>query len=317
MNELRKDYLLNRYVIVSSNRGKRPDFSKKNEYHSDKASCPFCQLQVSPSFEWKADGKTVVSVIPNKFSAVSLEGNPTLTTHNTFYTFASAYGVSEVVIETPEHDVDFEDLPEPHVTAILSTFKERIKTLSAIPHIKYVSVFKNRGRDAGASIPHAHSQVIAHNMLPPWINEELMTHYQFVIENGFCPYCDIIKREKDSERRIFENEEFVAFTPYASRFAYEAWIFPKNHVKSIADLDQASLTHLANILKRVVQRLDALGKPAYNIEFHNAELTGENFHFHVEILPRIATWAGFELETGTIINTVSPEDAARFYRGEQ
>jgi UDPglucose--hexose-1-phosphate uridylyltransferase len=322
MNELRKDYLLNRFVIISSQRGKRPDLVgsvKPAAKESHKDNCPFCPehwQESIPSYEGKKDGKTIVRVIPNKFSAVSLEGNPEITTHNTFYTFAAAFGVHEVVIDTPEHDTEFESLSIEHVIEILKAYQQRILALRAIPGVRYVSIFKNRGKDAGASIPHAHSQVIAYNILPSWINEELMMHYKYIIENGTCPYCAIIEKEKGSLRRIMENEHVVAFTPYASRFSYEAWIFPKNHRACITDLNDQELAGIAEAVKTILLRLDDLGFPAYNLEFHNAEHAGENFHFHIEILPRMATWAGFELETGTIINSVSPEEAAKFYRRE-
>lgn len=321
MNELRKDYLLNRFVIVAKGRSLRPQLLD-GERHVDegRASCPFCpgneRLLAGIINEVRKDDSWMIRVVPNKFSAVSLEGDPHIQVHNRFYTFASAYGVHEVIVETPEHGKELEELSQEHIMGVLKTYVWRIRELALLKDIKYVSVFKNRGVAAGASIAHSHSQVIAYNIKPSWISEELMTAYKYQIENESCPYCEIIDREKASDRRVLEDEFFVAFTPYASRFPYELWIFPKVHYPNIALLRSVELFSLAGILKKVLLRLDGLGFPPFNLKVHNADMKGENFHFHIEISPRLSVWAGFELETGTVINTVSPEDAAAFYRGE-
>lgn len=318
MSELRKDYLLNRFVIISKGRAHRPQENGKAASLS-KDNCPFCpeHEEMLPTIinEIKKDDKWIIRVIPNKFSAVSLDGDPRIQTHNRFYTFASAYGTHEVIIETPDHGVELEDLSEEHIHGILKTYVWRIRALNDLPNIKYVSVFKNRGKEAGASLNHAHSQIIAYNIKPSWISEELMAAYKYFIENETCPYCEIIENERVSDRRVVENEFFAAFTPYASRFPYEIWVFPKTHYANLAQLRNDELFSLAGLLKKILLRLDDLGKPPYNLKVHNAELKGENFHFHIEISPRLSVWAGFELETGTVINTVSPEDAASFYRG--
>jgi UDPglucose--hexose-1-phosphate uridylyltransferase len=321
MNELRKDYILNRFVIVAKDRGKRPHILKEaRAVEEGRDSCPFCpgheHLLAGILNEIKKDDSWIIRVVPNKFSAVSLEGDPHIQMHNKFYTFASAYGTHEVIIETPEHGKELEELPQEHIQSVLKTYVWRIRELNDLANIKYISVFKNRGTAAGASLRHSHSQIIAYNIKPSWISEELMTAYKYLIENESCPYCEIIEQEKASDRRVFEDEHFVAFTPYASRFPYEVWVFPKNHYPNIALLRNEELFALAGVLKKLLLRLDDLGYPPFNLKIHNADLKGENFHFHIEISPRLAIWAGFELETGTVINTVSPEDAAKFYRGE-
>lgn len=324
MNELRKDYLLNRFVIVAPGRANRPNlFSEKpaasiREKHDSK--CPFCPGNESQLIgitdETQKDNAWTIRVVPNKFTAVTLEGNPEVRTDNKFYTFAAAYGVHEVIIETPDHAAELEDLPVEHIQTVIQTYIKRIRALNDLNHIRYVSVFKNRGVEGGASLPHSHSQIIAYNLKPAWISEELMAHYDYLIKNESCPQCEIICKEMESYRRVEENASFAAFTPYASRFPYELRIYPKKHYANIVDLSWDESMHLAMILKKMLQQLDKLGYPPYNMTIHNAEPTGENFHFYVEILPRLSLWAGLELETGTIINKVSPEDAARFYRGE-
>lgn len=324
MNELRKDYLLDRFVIIAPGRAQRPHLIKPDENVSQKrdyeSKCPFCpgneHMLNGITSEVKKDNNWIIRVVPNKFGAVSLEGDPEVRTANKFYTYASAYGVHEVIVETPEHDKELENLSQEHIMGVLQTYVWRIKELHAMPHIKYVSVFKNRGIEAGASIPHSHSQVIAYNIKPSWIAEELRVVYNYIIQNESCPYCEIIQKEKDSDRRVFENEFFVAFTPYASRFPYELWIFPKRHVANIVQLNGDELNNLASLLKKFLSKLEELGVPPYNLILHNAESDGENYHFYLEISPRLAKWAGMELETGTIINKIQPEEAAKFYRGE-
>lgn len=321
MNELRKDYILDRYVIISKERSKRPLLiCEKPPAADDRTKCPFDPGHEHMLFgiinEIKKGDDWIIRVVPNKFSAVSLEGDPEIKTDNKFYTYASAYGFHEVIIETPDHETELEELPVEHIQGILKTFVWRIKELNDREHIKYVSLFKNRGLEAGASLKHSHSQIIAYNVKPSWISDELLKVYEYFVKNESCPYCEIIEREKTSDRRAFENESFVAFAPYASRFPYEIWIFPKKHYSNISNLKNEELFNLASMLKSILMQLDKLGYPPYNLKIHNAQPAGEFFHFHIEISPRLSVWAGFELETGTVINTVAPEDAAKFYRGE-
>ena len=321
MPELRKDYLLDRYVIIATERSQRPtDSIPKRDKPSAKTKCPFCpeneKMLLGVKEEIKgSDGNWLVRAVPNKYAAVSLEGEPKIQTHNKFFTFASAYGMHEVIIDTPDHNTEFEDLPQEHIEKVLEMYIRRIKALDGQPNIKYVALFKNRGVIAGASISHAHSQIIAYNALPTKVEEELKAFYDYFIKNEACPFCEIINIEKGSYRRCFEDEHFVAFTPYASRFAFEIWIFPKRHIGNIIQLDEAEIKSLACMLMKVLNRLDNLDYPPYNMQVHNAE-TGEAFHFHIEITPRLATWAGFEIATETVINPTSPEEAAKFYRGE-
>ena len=321
MPELRKDYLLDRYVIIATERAKRPhDFVHKKDKKSPKSKCPFCpenEHMLPKMVEEIKDesGNWIVRSVQNKYAAVSLEGDPKIKTHNKFFTFASAYGYHEVIIETPDHDAEMEDLPQDHVEKVIWMYINRIKALNDQPNIRYVSVFKNRGIVAGASISHSHSQLIAYNNLPTKVEEELKAFYDYFIQNESCPFCEIIEMEKSSDRRCFENDHFVAFTPYASRFPFEIWIFPKKHIPNIIQLNKHEISALAHMLKQVFNKLDLLKYPPFNLQVHNAE-TNEAFHFHIEITPRLATWAGFEIATETRINSMSPEEAAKFYRGE-
>jgi len=319
MIEIRKDYLLDRYIILATERAKRPnDFIQQNNNISPKETCPFCpenEAMVPKIYdEIKEEGKWIIRSVQNKYSAVGNEFTSDLRTDNKFFTFASAYGNHEVIVETREHNKEIEDFSYEHIQNIIKMYIKRIKALNDLPHIKYVTLFKNKGKEAGASIAHAHSQIIAYNVLPTEVENELLASYKYYIENESCAFCDIIKIEKNSYRRVMENDSFLAFTPYASRFPFEIWIFPKRHIPTITDLNEKEIADLAVALKFIFTKLNKLNHPPYNMLFHNAEPQGENFHFHIEICPRLSIWAGFELSTGATINTITPEDAAAFYR---
>ena len=333
MPELRKDYLLNRYVILATERAKRPsNFVQVHSEGTDKSICPFCPVnqQLLPSVIAEQPVKIlqdqnvtdlpksalwITRVVPNKYPAVSLDGKPAMRTDNTFFTFASAYGYHEVIIETPDHDKELEDLPIEHIREVLRLYQQRIRAFHDNHSIRYVSVFKNRGLIAGASISHSHTQVIAYNALPTSMEGELEKAYDYHIKNDECAFCNIIGVEEKSFRHVYSDEHIVAFTPYASRFPFEIWIFTRRHISGMTELSEIELTALAGALKKLLQRLDTLNYPPFNLQVHSAKMD-DQFHFHIEIAPRLATWAGFEISTETIINTMTPEDAAAFYRGE-
>jgi len=311
--ELRKDYILDRYVIVSAGRKQRPKEFDKVEQKKD-SKCFFCPGNEDMTPEEigriEEDGKWVIRWFANKFPAVNLEGNPKIRTDNSFYTFGSAYGYHEVVVETNDHSKQLWDLDAEHITKILKVYNDRIKDISSRGNIKYVCLFKNSGRDAGTSIVHSHTQIIAYNKIPELVKAEVAKSMEF----SECPYCSIIGSEKNSSRRCFENNSFVAFCPYASRFHYEIWVFPKKHIRLMNEFDDSMFSDLGSILHLILIKLKELNL-AYNITFHYAP-KGEDLHFHIEICPRDAIWAGFELLTDDIINSVIPEEAAKFYRGE-
>ena len=312
--ELRKDYILNRWVIISEARGKRP-FQFVEDKTDLNVKCPFCvgneSMTPNETYKLEKDGKWQIRAVPNKFSAVDPNGGTLISTHNTYYTFAGDHGEHEVVIETPDHGKHFGDLTCEEMIAVMNAYKLRINEFEKESNTKYVCVFKNQGKEAGASVNHAHSQIIALAMTPPILNEKIETIKKY----PHCPYCEIISKEKDSYRRCFENDSFVAFTPYASRFNYEIWVMPKKHLKTFNEFDYKTYYDLSLILKEISLKLESKGI-SYNIEWYYSP-KGEELHFHIEIMPRIALWAGFEIGYGITINSISPEIAAKFYRGEE
>lgn len=311
MGELRKDYVLDRWVVISTGRSKRPkQFKKIEAKHVELDFFAQGNEHLTPPEIGRigTEKKWQMRWFANKFPALEENVKTDIETHNKYFTFSGNYGHHEVLVETPRLDKQLSDLTEKQIEQLLQVYCKRIADLEKNKRIKYVSVFKNHGRKGGTSIVHSHSQIMALNHIPKDIKEEVKASKKY----GSCPYCEILNAEKNSDRRCFENNDFVAFTPYASRFNYEIWVFPKKHIKH---LKGANLQSLSKIMKLILKKIKKLGAD-YNYYLHYAP-KGENLHMHIEVAPRIATWAGFELGTGETINSVSPEDAAKFYRGEK
>lgn len=310
MGELRKDYILDRWVIVSPKRGKRPHQVKresKNEVKTDFFAPGNEEMTPDEIGRISNNGGWQMRWFPNKFAAVKPEGNPQVRTDNRFFTFASNYGHHEVIVETPD-DTQLAEFSKEELALVLRVYAERIVELEKKPNIKYVNVFKNHGYLGGTSVLHSHAQVIATAIVPPEIKRKMSAMRQFVN----CPYCDVVEVERHGLRVCGENGAFVAFCPYASRFNYEVWVFPKSH---ISRMEEVNMDALADVLSKILHKVHEANFD-YNILFQYGP-KGEDFHFHVEVCPRPAIWAGFEFNSGIIINTVAPEDAAKFYRGEE
>lgn len=309
MAELRKDYILDRWVLIAPKRGKRPhELELAETKHEDECRfCPGNEAKFTPNEIGRIpqNGGWAVRWVPNVFAALQPEGNAVIRTDNRFFTVSDGVGRQEVIIETPRHDKQLADLSQDEIEQVLSVYARRIVELENKDNIKYVSVFKNHGFQAGTSLVHSHSQVWASAVIPHDVQEKMSASSRFLR----CPYCSVIDIEKKSDRRCFENNDFVAFAPYASRFNYELWILPKTHV---ARFEKLNLKSLAELLRKALQKV---GRLDYNLVITYAP-KGHDFHVQIELLPRVALWGGFELNTGIIVNAVAPEDAAKYYRGE-
>ncbi|MEA3230044.1 MAG: DUF4931 domain-containing protein [archaeon] len=321
MNELRKDYILDRWVIIAANRRQRADnFRRDTEEENvvkpkDCFFCPGNEHMTPPEImRLEEKGRWIIRVIPNKFVAVDKIGDPQIKNDNIFYTYSSAYGSHEVIIETGRHSHQIEDLSMTHMKKLFKVYIQRTRELYKDSSIRYVSIFKNVGHDAGASIKHSHTQIIGYNLLPVLVSNILNKSEQHIKEHGKCPYCQIIESEKKSYRSVEVSENIVSFTPYAPRFPFEVWIFPFRHISSIEELDSKELAELIAHFQKRIRSLMTLGHVSYNVEFFSYKNHSDNFHFHIAITPRLSKWAGFELSTGTLINTMPPETAAEFYR---
>jgi UDPglucose--hexose-1-phosphate uridylyltransferase len=311
--ERRNDYILDRTVLVTDHRSNRPSDFRQQSTREEERPCVFCPERVDQTPEdigrrTDPDGNWQIRWFSNEFPAV--HPNPpgaTTGSDESALPGRRAVGHHEVIVETPDHDQQMVDYSNEKLTSVLSVYTERIRTRYEQKEIEAVSVFKNKGPGSGASIHHAHSQVLASDFVPRLLKEE----QEAFSDHEHCSFCRVIDAERTSERFCFENEPFVAFTPYASRHEYELWIFPRSHAPSWTDVGVESL---APLLKKALQRLRTLNA-GYNFILHG-DPSGNPFHAHLELYPRTGSWGGFERGTRTMINPVPPEQAAAFYRGE-
>jgi len=241
-----------------------------------------------------------IKVIANKFPALSPKNK-------------NAYGYQEVVIESPQHEIDLADLPLGHIVKLFEVYAERTKKLSQDKKISYIEIFKNKGREAGASLAHSHSQIFASQFLTPMVKSETEQAVKYRLEHDSCPYCDIVKKEKNSQRLVWQDNNFMAFCPWASQHPYEIWLMSKRHIDNIGLLKKTELVSLATMLKKALTKINSLGL-AYNYFFHQI-IRDPDQHFCLKIVPRQGPWvAGMEIGFGLYINSLSPEEATKFYK---
>jgi UDPglucose--hexose-1-phosphate uridylyltransferase len=327
--ELRKDAITRRWVIIATERSARPtDFPPGQAEANASEKCPFCEGRETqtPSeiVAIRRPGGTPngpgwqVRVVPNKYPALRIEGTTSVSAHGMFESMGGV-GAHEVIIETPEHALHPGIMSPGQLSSVLWIYRERYRDLDRDERFKYLLLFRNHGRTAGASLSHPHSQLIALPIVPKRAVEELEGSQQYFAREGRCVYCDILHQEQSEVvRMVCENDEFVAFAPFASWCPFELWILPKRHVASFGDLSDSQILPLAEILQQVLGRLHTcLSNPPYNYVIHTApyaDKVGHFYHWHIEVLPRLSQVAGFEWGSGFYINTVPPEDAARYLR---
>lgn len=329
MPELRKDPITSRWVIISTERGKRPsDFFPEPERKKG-GFCPFCpgnEDKTPPEvLVYRNDGGPPNSpgwnlrVVPNKFPALQIEGEINRQGEGV-YDKMNGIGAHEVVIESPNHEDTLANVPENKVEDVLWAFRDRILDLKKDPRFRYILVFKNHGEAAGASLEHSHSQLIATPIIPKRVREEVDGSKEYYDYKERCVYCDIVRQELSTSagRLICENQGFIAIAPFASRFPFETWILPKNHDPFFEDAHKHEYVNLSRILKETLMRMDkVLAKPGYNLIFHNSPLReGDSspYHWHLELIPKLTRVAGFEWGSGFYINPTPPEEAAQFMR---
>jgi len=328
MTELRRDPVIGRWVIISTDRGKRPsDFGQEVETGVGKF-CPFCPgnedktpsellAYHDPGREKNAPGWWV-RVVPNKFPALQIEG--TLNRQGEgMYDKMNGVGAHEVVIESNEHGKDFPDLPDKHAEDVVWAFRDRIMDLKKDARFEYILVFKNKGGAAGASLTHPHSQLIATPVVPKHVRESVNGAKNYYEYKERCVFCDMIKQEATTGTRIVaENDDFVAFVPFAARFPFEVWILPKVHDSDFEDVQKHEVVNLTRLLQNVLRRMkNVLDNPPYNFIILNSPLRESklaHYHWHLEIMPKLTKVAGFEWGSGFYINPTPPEEAAKFLR---
>ncbi len=302
---LRQDLFSSSWIIINDDRLKRP-----NDYSNPQTKCPFCygnEKETPPSvFEKKKGGKWYIRVIRNKYPAlVSIKKNSSVKEGIFEKHFFS--GIHEVIVETFEHNKKIYEIK--HFDEVLGVFAMRMRELYTQRNVKYVMLFRNYGRNAGASLKHPHSQIIALPLEPARIVEERKRFLEYYERKKKCLMCDVIKNEIEIKKRVFYmNRSFIAFAPFASRFNFEMWISPLNHIPNYYDEKEFKL--LWDVIKKVFYALHtSISDLSYNIIFHTSPLNCKSFHWHMEILPKLAMPAGFEWGSGFYINSISPETA--------
>jgi len=327
--ELRKDPITNRWVIIATDRAKRPtDFVRERVTIHGSGFCPFCpgnELKTPPEINaYRPDGSGrnqpgwTLRVVPNKFPALGIEG--TLNRQGEgLYDKMNGIGAHEVIIETPDHQLTLASMPVRRVEDVIWSYRDRILDLKKDRRFRYVLIFKNHGEAAGASLEHTHSQLIALPVVPKRVREEVDSAREYYNYKERCVFCDILRQEAEANIRVIaESQHFVALAPFAPRFPFETWILPKVHQSAFEESQKHEFENLARILKEILMRLDkVLDSPAYNYIIHTSPLTegnNDHYHWHVEIMPKLTKVAGFEWGTGMYINPTPPEEAARFLR---
>ena len=331
MPELRKDPVVGRWVIISTERSRRPTNFTAAKVEKSSGFCPFC-----PGNEDKTPPEVYASrqngggpngpgwdvrVVPNKFPALQIEGALDRRGEG-LYDKMNGVGAHEVVIESPRHDQDLSDLPIDHLVRVLSAYRERMVDLHRDRRFRYVLIFKNHGAGAGATLEHTHTQLIATPIIPKILQEELEGARRYFELKERCVFCDIVQQDSDDHngrRIVTTNDRFLAIEPFAPRFPFETWILPRRHDASYQAVeDPQELTDLAAILKDTLSRLNrALDRPPYNFVVHTAPVSDgdlEYYHWHLEIMPKLTRVAGFEIGSGFYINPTPPEDAAQYLR---
>jgi len=330
MPQLRKDPVLGRWVIISTERAKRPkDFKvAPEEKQISPKECPFCpgnESATPPEIYAYRDNNSkpnepgwTLRVIPNKFPALRVEGDINRRGEG-IYDRMNGIGAHEVIIETPDHSVDLADLEIHAFENVVYAYQQRIIDLEKDKRLRYVMIFKNFGAAAGASLEHSHSQLIATPVIPKRVMEEMDGAKRYYEYRERCIFCDIVVQETKSRKRLIsENNSFILICPFAPRFPFETWIMPRTHVSNFEDSTKQQLRDLAAILKDCLLRLKkALTTPPYNYVIHTTPVTIKSiefYHYHLEIIPVLTHVAGFEWGTGFYINPTGPEESASYLK---
>jgi UDPglucose--hexose-1-phosphate uridylyltransferase len=328
--EFRRDPVCGRWAVVAPARSQRPitleGVEPRHRRNGERHPCPFCPGQEYDTPNEVLAYRTLGSisdgpgwqlrVVPNKFPAVRPDvGGSFCAVEGMVFLTTPGFGRAEVMIECPEHLPDPTALSPQQFTAIFRAYRDRLLMLAEDPALVYAALFKNVGAEAGASLGHTHSQIIALPVVPELIEAELLGGQAFFDRTRRCVYCDLAARElADGERVVARSERFLAVTAFAPRFAYEFWVLPLAHTSRYETLSDSEAGEIAELMRRVLMALDQVrAEPAYNWFLHTAPLRSSelpHFHWHIEVLPRTARPAGFEWGFGSFIITVSPEQAA-------
>ncbi len=333
MSEFRQDIVSKHWVLFAPNRAGRPeDFPHtpatpdSNTLEVVDKTCPFCPGNESGSQEILSEpqgGNWQVRVVKNKFEAL---GHSNTKLHHDFYRVREGIGDHEVVVTRP-HNVLTGFLPDEILDLNLKIYQDRMKTLSQHPEAQYVHVIQNHGTAGGASLLHPHSQIFATPFVPEHLHDEVVGCHQYFTTHGTCIYCEMILKELSEQVRIvLDHEDYLVFTPFASRAPFALRIIPKRHQANFFEMSAVERRSLSEIMKSVLQKIYyKLNNSAYNYYIHTLPISHslrtrydvKSYHWHLEILPRLNVWGGFELGSDVYINNILPESAADLYRQEK
>jgi len=329
MPTLRQDPTTKEWVIFATERAKRPDDFFKGAVHlKDEAgvsTCPFCPGKESATppailtLPGKNPSEWSVRVFPNRFAALGPGKAKKLKRVGSLYREMEGIGRHEVIVETPEHDQILALMEENKILDVLKAYRQRYESLTEDPTIKVILIFKNHGQSAGTSLKHSHSQLVATPVVPNDIEQKYEVANSYYDDTGKCLYSELVREEmKVKERVVLQTDRFLVFHPYASRFPFETWIAPREQEPAFGNVSDAGLEDLAQVLKSTLWGLyTALDNPDYNYVVHSGPVekgqTGP-YLWYIQIIPRLTKIAGFELGSGTAINTTLPEETAEFMR---
>jgi len=332
MPEFRNNIATKEWVIIATERAKRPeDFAGRpaNLAADSAAKCPFCPGKEAKTpkevFAIREPGTAPdtsgwrVRVIPNAFPALSPTGELKREKSPAGFLKMNGVGIHDVIIESPDHEAIIATLPLAHVEDIYQAYRTRFSQLAADGRFESIILFKNHGQNAGTSLHHPHSQIVAMPVTPRAARDRVEIARSHFDEKGSCLYCDLIAAEKQEEARvILETDNFSAFTPFASRVPFEIWVLPKKHSSNFETISVELSRELAGVMQSVLQKLHrVLHNPDFNYAIYSApcrEHDLEYFHWNLKIFPRVTSQAGFEVGSGMMINTVIPEAAAKYLR---
>jgi len=326
ISELRQDLVTGDWVVIATGRSKRPEeFAKQKRevvQEDPEKPCFFCYPEETGQEEdvliYQDENKNwSLRVFPNKYPAFNRSRTPGHFEEGPYFGM-DGIGYHEVIV-TRDHKEQIAEMDVMRVAEIVDAYQERYLDLMNKKSVNYIEIFHNHGKEAGASIAHPHSQLMAIPVISPYVASELNGAEMYYKSNKKCVYCTMIEWEAEHKKRvIFENDDFIVFCPFASRASFETWVIPKKHKPYFERISPDEKTHLAEALQSAVGKIwKALGDPAYNFYIHTSPCDGKDyshFHWHIEILPRTSVWAGFELSTGIEISTIEPEEAAEYLK---
>jgi len=325
ISELRQDLVSGSWVVIATGRAKRAENFKKEKREKIKESrwrCPFCKLgppeKVGDTLIYKkANGDWTLRVIPNKFPAF-VHSDDLNKREKGPYSLMDGVGFHEVIV-TRDHYRQISQFTVSEIAEVIDAYQERYIALMNKKFINYISLFHNYGKEAGASIAHPHSQLIAMPVIDPDITRSLIGSANYYKANHQCVHCVMIDWEmKEKKRIIFENKDFVVLCPFVPRCAFEIRIYPKKHQSYFERINAQEKISFAEALQIALAKIfKGLNDPSYNFFIHTAPCNGQSYnyyHWHLEILPKTSIWAGFELGTGIEISTIEPEKAAEYLK---